>query len=304
MIEQPLTIYFDLSPDSRPTIGAIGKAMVEFENMAGETVFLMEPSVDFSLVYQYSATGSLRIIAGLRGLVTKERLSHMATVIITILVTNGFRHFQGKAMDEAVKAIVGEETTLNDEDIARIVEAVRGIERSKTVTGPRREFFRALVPDGAITGIGAATSEKDVRPTLIVPRSEFSARAETNLPDEPDEELKPRKVPERLDVVLVHPQLIESKRQWRIFSNGREFGASMLDDGFQQQILDGSTELKLAGGVILDVTLETTQVNIGGLWNNKSFAILEVHGWRQNPAQAELLLSHGSDDGNQDDQND
>ena len=47
MTEQALTIYFDLSPDARPTLGAIGKAMVQFEKMAGEAVFLMEPGVEF-----------------------------------------------------------------------------------------------------------------------------------------------------------------------------------------------------------------------------------------------------------------
>ena len=31
----------------------------------------------------------------------------------------------------------------------------------------------------------------------------------------------------------------------------------MLDDNFKQQVLEGTTDLKLAGGVILDVTLET-----------------------------------------------
>ena len=76
----------------------------------------------------------------------------------------------------------------------------------------------------------------------------------------------------------------------------------MLDEAFKQQILDGTTELKLAGGVLLDVTLETTQINESGLWKNKSFAVSEVHGWRQNPEQAELLLSHGSNDNDQDNQ--
>ncbi len=42
MIEQPITIYFDLQPDARPTIGSIGRAMVEFEKMAGNKNFNAE----------------------------------------------------------------------------------------------------------------------------------------------------------------------------------------------------------------------------------------------------------------------
>ncbi len=107
---------------------------------------------------------------------------------------------------------------------------------------------------------------------------------------------------ERIEVVLVQGPLIESNRKWRFFWNGREEGAKMLDESFKLQILEGTTDLKLAGGVILDVTLETKQEHIDGLWHNKSFAIAEVHGWRQNPEQAEMLLSHGSDDDDQDDE--
>ena len=52
MTEQPLTIYFELSPESRPTLGTVGRAILEFEKMAGEAVFLIEPTVEFSLVYE------------------------------------------------------------------------------------------------------------------------------------------------------------------------------------------------------------------------------------------------------------
>jgi|GEM_PF-5087640 len=76
----------------------------------------------------------------------------------------------------------------------------------------------------------------------------------------------------------------------------------MLDEDFRRRVLEGTTDLKLAGGVILDVTLETTQVNKGGLWYNKSFAVTEVHGWKQNAKQAEMLLTHVSDDDHQDGQ--
>ncbi len=304
MIEQPLTIYFDLSPDTRPTLGSVGAAMVQFEKMAGEAVFLMEPGVEFSMVYQYSEPGSLKIIAGLRGLVTEKRLSALALIIATTLVNNGFSHFQGKAMDEAIKAVAGEEaTTLTDEDIEWIAEAVRNVERSETVTAPRREFYRAVEPDQAITGVGAAPNEIEEPPAVIVPRSEFGDRSGAVLEQAPDDQPEPRTITERIEVVLVQPPLIESRRMWRFFWNGREEGAKMMDERFKQQVLEGTTDLKLAGGVILDVTLETKQENRGGLWHNKSFAITEVHGWRQNAEQAEMLLSHGGDDDDQNDQN-
>lgn len=304
MIEQPLTIYFDLSPDARPTLGAIGEAMVQFEKMAGEAVFLMEPGVDFSLVYQYSAPGSLRIIAGLKGLVSRERLREMALVLATVLVGNATGHFQGKGMDEAVKAIFGEEaSSLTDEDIRRIAEAVQSVERSDTVTAPRREFYRAVEPDQAITGIGAAPNEEEAAPAVIVPRSDFGDRAGTIFQEAPDNQPEPRVLSERVEVVLANAPLIESRAKWRIFSNGHQISVKMLDENFHQQLLDGTTQLRLAGGVLLDVTLETTQIYADGVWQNKSYAIPEVHSWRQNPEQAELLLSHSSDDDDQNDQN-
>jgi len=303
MIEQPLTIYFDLAPEARPTIGAVGEAMVQFEKMAGEAVFLIEPGVEFSLVYQYSAPGSLRIIAGLRGLVTKENLSTLATIIATTLINNGISHFQGKAMDEAIKAVAGEQATLTEEDVERIAEAVRKVERSETVTAPRRDFYRAVEPDKAITGVGAAPNEKEERPAVVVPRSEFSDRSGAVIEKRADGETDPRVLSERVQVVLANAPLIESKAKWRIFLNGHQISVKMLDANFQKQVLDGTTQLRLAGGVILDVTLETTQVYADGVWQNKSYAIPEVHSWRQNPAQAELLLSHSSDHDDQNEQN-
>lgn len=264
----------------------------------------MEPGVEFSLVYQYSAPGSLRIIAGLRGLVTKERLSTLAVIIATTLVNNGFSHFQGKAMDEAIKAVAGEQAvTLTDEDIERIAEAVRSIERSETVTAPRREFYRAVEPDQAIIGVGAAPNEEDEPPAVIVPRSDFSGRTGAVIEATTDGGPEPRVLSENVEVVLANAPLIESKAKWRIFSNGHQISVKMLDEDFHQQLLNGTTQLRLAGGVLLDVTLETTQVYAEGVWKNKSYTIAEVHSWRQNPEQAELLLSHNSDDDNQDDQN-
>jgi hypothetical protein len=303
MIEQPLTIYFDLSPDERPSLGSVGAAMVEFEKMAGEAVYLMEPGVEFSMVYQYSAPGSLRIIAGLRGIVSPERLKDLALIIATVLVTNAVSHIQGKVMDEAIEAIIGEEESLSDEDIQRIADAVRRVARSETVTAPRREFYRAVEPDQAITGVGAAPNEKKERPAVVVPRTEFGDRSGLAIEKLPAGDVEPRVLSERVEIVLANAPLIESKAKWRIFHNGHQISVKVLDENFKQQLLDGKTQLRLAGGVILDVTLETTQVYADGVWQNKSFAIPEVHTWRQNPEQAELLLSHGGDGDDQNDQN-
>ncbi len=77
----------------------------------------------------------------------------------------------------------------------------------------------------------------------------------------------------------------------------------MLDEDFKTKLLKGETSLKLAGGVVLDVTLETTQEKRDGLWHNKSFSITEVHGWDQNVEQADMLLSNESNDDYQSDQN-
>ncbi len=277
--------------------------MVQFEKMAGEAVYLMEPGVEFAMVYQYSAPGSLRIIAGLRGLVTKERLRDLALVIATFLVTNAVGHIQGKVMDEAIQAIIGEEEGLSEEDIQRIIEAVRNVERSETVKEPRREFYRAVEPDPAITGVVAAPNEKEEPPAVVVPRSEFGERSGAVIQKTIEGDPEPRVLSERLEVVLANAPLIESRAKWRVFSNRHQISVTMLDDKFKQQVLDGTTQLRLAGGVILDVTLETTQVFADGVWQNKSYAIPEVHSWKQNPEQAEMLLSHSGDDNDQNNEN-
>lgn len=304
MSDQPLTLYFDLKSERRPTIGTIGRAMIEFEKMADEAIFLLEPGIEFSIVYETSATGSLRIIASLKGLVSRERLRDLALIVATTLVVNGVSYFQGMAMDEVIEAISGEKSTLSDEDIARIAEAVRSVERSETVRAPKREFYRAVESDEAITGVGVIPNETTVRPEIVVPKDVFSVMASANRMTISSDVLEPRTKYDRKDVVLVQPPLIDSNRQWKVFVDGHEIGAKMLDDNFKQKVLSGSTQLRLAGGVILDITLETTQIKESGLWKNKSFAITEVHGWQQNPEQAELMLSHRADDDDQASQDD
>lgn len=305
MIEQPLTIYFDLSPDARPTIGAVGKAMVEFEKMAGEAVFLMEPGTEFSFVYQYSGTGSLRIVTSLRGYVTRERLKKLAYAISVVLASNTYAFVHGMGMEELVKQVVGEEeaSTLSEEDIQRIAEAVHGFERSQTVTEPRREFYRAVDDDPSITGVAIAPNDQEERPNLIVPREEFTAQTgmtgATSLEQVTETE---RVSSRRVEVVLANAPLIESRAKWRVYSDGHQISAKMLDDDFKQRFLEGTTDLKLAGGVILEVTLEVTQSFQDGVWQNKSFAIIEVHSWRQNSEQAEMLLSHTGDNDDENEQ--
>lgn len=295
MTEHPVTLYFSLAPDERPTIGSIGRAMVEFEKMAGEAIYLFEPGVEFSLVYEYSEHGSLKIISKLKGLVTQERLIWLAILVSTTLINNAVGHFQGKAMDRVIAEIAGEQSNLTEADIARIVEGVAKAERTESVAAPRREFYRSVEVDPAISGVSAAPRETVSPPTVIVPRSEFAVRSAEPTTSDPQEQPESRKPTSRTELVLVLAPLIESNRQWRFFSNGREFGAKMLHSEFKQQILDGDTDLRLAAGVILDVTLETTQEYRDGLWYDKSYAILHVHGWRQNPQQAEMLLTNPSD---------
>jgi len=302
MTEQPLTLYFDLQPDTRPSFRSIGQAMVEFEKLVGETVFLVEPAIEFTLLYDSSAPGSLKVIAALKGLVSRERLRDLAIIIATTLVANGVSHIQGEAMDKVLIAIAGEEESLSEEDIQRLAAAIRDVERSETVRAPRRNIYRALEQDDSIGGISAVPNRAKKKPALIVPRDEFKNRAVKGRTVESLDEEVSRIVSEQVEVVLVQPPLIESNRQWKVFANGFEFGAKVLDENFKQQVLDGTTDLRLAGGVILDVTLETTQVYEDGVWKNKSYSIVEVHNWRQSPKQAELLLSHKHEDDQDTDQ--
>ncbi len=299
MTEQAFTLYLDLDPNKRPRLGAIGKAAIELEKMAGEALFISEPSLQFELVFNTTAPGSLRIITWLKGQVTAERLRDLAIIVATVLTTSAVGHIQGKVMDEIYEAVKQEEPGLSDEDVRRIAEEVGRIVRNETVIAPRRELYHALESDEAVTGVGAVATDEDRKPTVIVPNSEFSSRSQRITMQESTSEETERTVPKRVEIVLVQAPLIDSKRQWRIHVDGAEYGAKMLDDEFRRKLLEGDTELRLATGIILDVTLELKQVLRDGLWHNDARSITEVHGWRQNPEQAELLLAEPGDDDDQ-----
>ncbi|EAU43913.1 hypothetical protein [Salipiger bermudensis] len=305
MSEQAFTLYFDIKKDHSPTLGAVARAALAIEKMAGETLYLSEPGVSFEVLFDRSAPGSLRIISTLKGAVTKERLKQLAFMLATLITTNTITYFQTRGLDHLTEAISAEDESLTPEEAAHIAEQVAPlVERSlanRNVVDARRDLFSAANADPAVDGVGMRADDRDHKPAQIVPRSDFADYLEdiSEVLEEPGEAKRERTV--REEVVLDRPILSGSHRKWGFFGSTGKFSAYMEDAKFLEDLTSGKIDLNLSGGIILDVTRSIKEEKEGSIWDIKKDAITEVHSWRRDMTQADFILSHKSDD-NDDDQ--
>ena len=106
---------------------------------------------------------------------------------------------------------------------------VKRVQKNPGVQEKGKEFFRVLENDASISGVGVAEDRK-ARPMFVVPNTEFAERGGVWALEEGEDE---RTTYPELDVILIGPMLVPSKRAWTFQVEGAdEFTATMRDEGF------------------------------------------------------------------------
>lgn len=299
MTDHAITLYFALEPEHQASIKAVAQAAIAFDKLVSEVAYIIEPGADFQVVFERSAPGSLRIISRLKGAITKERLTRLAATIALLITTNGVTYVQTMGMDELRTRVMEIDRTLTEEDVTAIAQAIQNLEKSRTVSGPRADLYRAIRDDPAITGFGSRADDQDAPPARIISREDFDRMA-IGTPA-PEEDGDKRTEILRQNILLDQPTLISPKSTFGFVNSQGTFRARVTDRHFLEALRDGQTNLRLSSGIVLDATVEIKQQREAGIWRNKRYVITHVHDWRHDAEQTEMILSKPGD---QDDQPD
>src|ERR1041385_2963429 len=85
------------------------------------------------------------------------------------------------------------------------------------------------------------------------------------------------------------PVLRRGKRHWRFAGPDGEFGATMDDTGFVENVLSGNVTLPMVEGLRFTVTLNIyQQFTPEHVWQNVAYAITKVHSFKTPPIQETL----------------
>ena len=197
---------------------------------------------------------------------------------------------------EAVQTLSDEERRALADDI---VQRLEDREARRHIA----DMFAAAQSDPRITGLGATTRTGE-RPIIVVPRSEFADRA-ARLNDQ-TEEPKRRTISREANVTLVRPVLIRAKRRWGFIEpGGKEFGATIEDEGFLEGVMSGENELRMVAGIRMTVELKVDEEFIDGMWHPKEYRVTDVkavHPPGDPPRELPLRQEPEGDDTDSDDQ--
>ncbi len=276
----PISLYLDLEENESANIEVVARTALAWSAAVKELAFVIDPSMEVEIELVSGSEGSLDLNACLKAFSKfAGQQPKLATVIVTSLtwfmVQTGSYTYQ-RVMDwltgKDAPQVVRQLSRAEIESIAR--EVVNAQE--KQIAGEqRRQIFHELNKDASIIGVGA-TQERDTKPAMIIPRSEFAERSGSII-SVTEEEVRRRTETAIIPVILVSPTLKDAERSWRFQAGSLpEFGAVMKDHAFLDALLAGRVALPLRAGVEMEIELETKQELVGGLWTVKERNVVRV----------------------------
>lgn len=292
------SLYLDLEPGETASLEVIAKTSLAFVEAVRELAFILDPSLEIEIALVSGTEGSLSLNALFKSKKVKDLFSTKALIAA---MTVSFMWFGGHARDWVLEKVLEETigpesiTHLSKEDLASIAETATEAVTKKLANGHVQQVYKELQADPTIKGVGA-TIVPATRPTNIVPRSEFPARAGSNVETIRTERKRTRESREWL--TLVSPVLVEGDRIWEFTGTEGKISAPVKDRNFLHSVPTGATGLRLVSGIRLDVDLKTFEEFEDGAWHVKRRDILHVYGWTPEAAQHSLNIhsSHRTED--------
>lgn len=289
MAETPISLYLDLEPGEIADLEVVAKAAIAFSEAIKETAFVLDPSLKLKILLASGTEGSLSLNAIIET-ARKGAKDHPVLAALIFMVVSWFtmRTLEW-GFDKALDAAFGDavqQVELTDEQLdvlaAKIVEAQeRGVAKKQV-----QRIYEELDKDKAIKGVGA-TTKPGKRPEDIVPRAAFPERAGFTVTE--TDVLRRRERSTRETLVIVSPVLVDGNRRWRFRSLEGEWGASIKDESFLENLLSGRIAIPMRAGVELDVVLQTTEEWNGAVWVPTERTITHVEDVRP-PPSGEMLF--------------
>ena len=281
MLDQ-IVLHFEVDEGKNPNTEIAAQALLDWVALARATVTAIEPydKVVFEIIgAEAGSTRFPQIIRFLDRSIENISLAWDDYPHIKKMVVGSAHTLVGATAGAIVATVMApdvqkvefsdKERQIQNEMIAKAVE-------SGIVRGTRERFYRTIESDPAIVGVGVANNWKE-KPSLIVPRSEFSERSGLWTPQVLDQEVD-RSTTDIWDVVLLKVAMVSTPANWTFQRDGLKFGAKMHDANFLAAMKDGRVPINLQEGVIMTVKVERKEKLIGQIWQpiSGSWRIIQV----------------------------
>lgn len=289
-MDQQLTLYLGLEEDSRPDLAVVAKAAIAFDAAIRDIAFVIDPSISVRVELDSGTPGSLKLNSILKTI--KGKVADKQTLKAVALVVIGWfaQDVRSYISEQLIETVIREEVdhSLSDEDIQKIAELVAKALNGKVGREHIQKVYEELERDGVIDGVGVTTNP-DKKPRVIVPRTEFIERSGAVQDIDLGPEFRDKRTKETL--ILISPVLIDAKRKWKFSTRGVEFGATIEDHDFLEDLLTGQQSIEMVAGITMDVELDTREERIDGVWTVKDRVISRVIRTGRAQQQTELKLS-------------
>jgi len=312
----PISLYLDLVEGETADLEAVAKAAIAFSRAIKDAAYILDPSGEVQ-VKLVSGTESSLSLNGLVQMISKstpkDKIGAVLMSVIlgtgiwltdrtltfgweSLLATGPVREMIIKAGDAFGLDLRSEVQVLSDEEIQRIAERVASMVRTRGSNPHVSDVYRHLDEDPAIKGAGVS-AVPGARPGYIVPKERFRRFYESAIEfDGPDSRIRREIVPLR----IVSPRLVDDDRRWKFIGPDREFGATVEDDRFRADFVNGNLEIDVKRGINIRARIRINEKKENGVWAIKGYAIEEVFEYQNSPYQTELFSSDhiNDDDGN------
>lgn len=270
----PLRLYYQLEKGHTANAEVVARASLAFIAGVKELSYVLDPSLTVQVGIQGHAEGSLW--EDLLLLVDKATAEYglrptrydLALAAIAWILTPPFERARDIAWEPILDRYLPEATS---EDIAEAKRLIAAAEDGKIAQREKQQYYREIGRDTGITAVSVNIDRH--APTWFVKRADFPAYSgQTPVIDSSLD----RSTVGPMRVIILSPVLEVSNRRWKFATPQGEFGATVKDREFLEQIVAGQTSVRMRGGVELEVELETKERLIDGVWTVQERNILRV----------------------------
>jgi hypothetical protein len=276
----PLRLYLQLEQGHVADLFVVTQATAAFGAGVKELAYILDPSLDLYIGLGPSSAGSLW-----ENTVLRAKAEYKKRELLYTLAASATLWFMQPPADRVRENLW--QPFLNrylppagTPEHDQALDDVKRVTSGRVAERERQQAYRALDRDTGIEAVGVSIELK--RPTLLVPRAEFRARAgvaETITSDEDRVTTGPA------HATLIRPVLDASPRRWKFAGAQGEFGATMKDQKFLAAVVEGRTGVPLRAGIEMDLLLETRERFSDGVWQIVERNVVEVLGIRAPPSE-------------------
>lgn len=267
MTDGSITLYFGLRADEKADLEIVAKAAIKWVEAMRAAAHDFDPDSNFRVELIDAQESSLKINAILDwaenqlsrldvGASKYWRLRQLAISLVVFVVVSGVPTYHFYFDDKS-------QIPLSEEDRQRLDTLIEHLSNNPDVEEKKSEFYNTINQDSAITEVGLSeNSQKE--PFIKVPKNQFAERGGLfSIQEEEDE----RTTYKDIEVKLVAPMLVASKRAWRFASDDDiEFTAKMRDENFLKALEQNHVKEQLRIGIVMKIRLKIDEKKIGGNW--------------------------------------